>query len=188
MNKFFIQVYIIPTMVLVWFLITTIIVQYILAKYTAKDAHSRGHNPTDWFVLVLLFGIVAILIYLLSRNDERLPESERPPNKLVPKLTKIKIYGGSALFGMYIIGWLAGPYIADVLFDPLTIYDCETITTPKYGNDDLSDPCVISEERQSSLNQYWRYTVQLSLLFGLLGPPISIYVLRKYKVFKKILR
>ena len=82
-------------MVLVWIVIGAIAVQFILAKYTAEDAHSRGHDETQWFLLVMIFGIFAIIIYLLTRNDRRIPESERPPNNLNLRLGSTLLYLGS---------------------------------------------------------------------------------------------
>jgi len=82
-------------MVLVWIVIGAIAVQFILAKYTAEDAHSRGHDETQWFLLVMIFGIFAIIIYLLTRNDRRIPESERPPNNLNLRLGSALLYLGS---------------------------------------------------------------------------------------------
>ena len=82
-------------MVLVWIVIGGIAVQFILAKYTAEDAHSRGHDETQWFLLVMIFGIFAIIIYLLTRNDRRIPESERPPNNLNLRLGSALLYLGS---------------------------------------------------------------------------------------------
>lgn len=89
-------------MVLLWVFIGGILFQAVLAKYTAEDAHSRGHNPTEWFFLVLIFGIFAIMIYLLTRNDRRIPESERPPNNLNVRLKNGLLYFGSVVAALLI--------------------------------------------------------------------------------------
>ena len=95
-------------MVLLWILVGGLLFQAALAKYTAEDARSRGHDETFWFANVLLFGIFAILIYLLKRKDNRLPESEQSAKELslnvnpdggLNTMQEILVYIGSALLG-----------------------------------------------------------------------------------------
>lgn len=51
--------------------------QLVLVQLTYKDAKRRGHNPNKWGVLTFIFGIIAIIIYLLTRNPSEVPEEER---------------------------------------------------------------------------------------------------------------
>ena len=43
----------------------------------ASDAHKRGQNRSIWFILSLIFGILTVVVYLLVRNDQKLPKEER---------------------------------------------------------------------------------------------------------------
>jgi hypothetical protein len=70
--------------------------QLILASITSKDAYERGHDSVIWFVLVLLFGILSILVYLLTRNDRRLPkpeQSEKSQNHTSPQNVAVAVSG-----------------------------------------------------------------------------------------------
>lgn len=165
-------------MVLVWIVIGGIAVQFILAKYTAEDAHSRGHDETQWFLLVMIFGIFAIIIYLLTRNDRRIPESERPPNNLNPRLSSTLLYGGSSLVGFILFGWIIGVEVANELFTVNEVLGCESVTLAEYTDDPGSGPCVASEELTQTVERNWRITITASWLFGLIVPPLLIYLQR----------
>lgn len=167
-------------MVLVWLFFGALIVQFALAKFTADDAHSRGHNETSWFVGVLIFGIPAILVYLLTRNDQRLPESERPPNKLNARLSSAAIYGSAALVGLVIFGWI-GREVGSALFSVFERYDCAEVQIRDYT---APDACVVSEARYETLERNNLNTLLVFALFGLLAPPSLIYLVRKKSVFE----
>jgi len=51
--------------------------QLVLAVFVNVDAHKRGSS--EWFYtgLVLFTGIFGILVYLLSRPDEKIPREQR---------------------------------------------------------------------------------------------------------------
>jgi len=53
------------------------VVQLFLAMLTADDARKRGQGGIGWFIIVLILGILGIIIYLITRNDKRLPKDER---------------------------------------------------------------------------------------------------------------
>jgi len=89
-------------MVAIWILLGAVILQGVLAKITADDARSRGHDERVWFVYVLIFGVLAILIYLLTRNDQRLPESERSDSNLEATLSQIGLYASSLIVGIFL--------------------------------------------------------------------------------------
>jgi prolipoprotein diacylglyceryltransferase len=161
--------------------IFAIFLQLILAVYTAKDARERGDDDTLWFIIVLLFGIFATIIYLLQRNDSRLPESEIPPLKRSGPY-KIVLYGGSAILGVFIFGLLLGPMVANSFFGLFSVYDhCDEITTDEY--DDIDKPCVISEEKRESLATNYDRTTSIFFYFGLIAPPVSVYTIRRYSLF-----
>ena len=50
--------------------IVVLIVDIALAIWTKKDADKRGANGTLWAVLVFFFGLVALVIYLLTRPKQ----------------------------------------------------------------------------------------------------------------------
>jgi len=95
-------------MVLLWILVGSLLFQAVLAKITAEDARSRGHDETFWFASVLFFGIFAVLVYLLKRSDNRLPESDQSakeislnvnPDDGLNTMQEILVYIGSSLLG-----------------------------------------------------------------------------------------
>lgn len=55
-----------------------LLLHILLVYLTVKDARTRGHSEFWWGIFTIIFGIFAIIIYLLIRNDQRLPEAERP--------------------------------------------------------------------------------------------------------------
>ncbi len=50
--------------------LVVLIVDIALAIWTKKDADKRGANGTLWAVLVFFFGLVALVIYLLTRPKQ----------------------------------------------------------------------------------------------------------------------
>lgn len=98
-------------MVFEWVLLSVVVVQLALAKFTADDAHSRGHDRLLWATVVVLFGILGVVVYLLKRNDEKIPEAERPPkglnfdsdqNEKPNPIVEIGIYLGSTFLGLVV--------------------------------------------------------------------------------------
>jgi hypothetical protein len=51
-------------------------VWFFIAIYVAEDASKRGKNPTYWFIITIIFGIFALLMYKTSTT---------PPNRSQPK-------------------------------------------------------------------------------------------------------
>jgi len=162
--------------------IFAIFLQLILAVYTAKDARERGDDDTLWFIIVLLFGIFATIIYLLQRNDSRLPESEIPPLKRSGPY-KIVLYTGSAIVGLLMLG-IVGVMIGNSLFGlPEKYDDCESIemVTDEYG--DISNECAMYSEKHTTLENNQKLTTNIFAYSGLIGFPILVYLNRKKSLF-----
>ena len=42
-----------------------------------EDCRYRGHDQVKWGIAVLILGIFTVVLYLLVRNDTKIPKSER---------------------------------------------------------------------------------------------------------------
>ena len=52
------------------------VVGIIIAYYIHKDAVKRGNaNPEVWILIALIFNVLALIVYLLTRNNYREEES-----------------------------------------------------------------------------------------------------------------
>lgn len=168
-------------------------VQLTLATFTARDAHSRGHDRDIWFVLVLIFGIFAILVYLLTRNDRRIPESERPPKQTNSRLSNLAVYSGAVIAGIVLfaaLGMAAGNVIHPVP-DYINWDECDSISVD-YSNANMvaqdgtdynpSDPCTVSRQQWENYNQARNSqgtTLFLSIFLGMVLTPAGVYAWRR---------
>lgn len=158
-------------------LLAAIVFQTILAIATANDANSRGHSGTKWLILTLIFGIFAILLYLITRDDKRLPEEEQPE-----KITglDVGVYISAIAIGG-IVFLLVGGLIAPLLFPvPCTGTDDAGETTHsgiKCGTDDITKIeriANIQENRQQSQAAI----SGLLFLLGIIMSPTAVYIYR----------
>lgn len=86
-----------------------IFIQVILALLTTNDAKKRGHDPIGWLIVTLFLGVLGVLFYLLTRNDQVIPEEERPDSEPIKFLF---LYGFVLFVGFFIflfIGTLITP-------------------------------------------------------------------------------
>ena len=95
----------------IWIFLVVLLVQLTFAWFTAEDARKRGEPRWDWFFSVLLFGILAVLLYLLVRGDRRLPESERGPKN---ELNEPVLYFIVTFSGLLIIWFGIGGLVASI--------------------------------------------------------------------------
>lgn len=177
-------------MAITWLIpLVALAVQLTLALFTAKDAHSRGHNRDKWFVLVFVFGLLALLIYLLTRNDTRVPESERKPKRTSKRVTVAGIYVGLTIVGLILFS-VGGTLVSDALYTERPNWDqCDSISVGVSDNEDvsqsdLSDPCVVSESQWNEYKQAesaYEQRILFSLLLGLIVPPAGVFYWRNYK-------
>ncbi|MEM2994701.1 MAG: PLDc N-terminal domain-containing protein [Candidatus Bathyarchaeia archaeon] len=56
------------------------IVWLVIAILVYRDADSRGMNGILWFLIVLIFGIIGIIIYLIVRKEKQQPPPPPPPS------------------------------------------------------------------------------------------------------------
>ena len=132
--------------------LVAVFVQLLLAFLTAQDAHQRGHDRDVWFIAVLIFGILAIIIYLLTRNDREVPYSERKSEKTASRLVHIVSYSGSAILGAAVL-FVITVYLATFIFpDSPLIEQCGGFADMVYSSHpDPNNPCEITMERRSGL-------------------------------------
>jgi len=136
----------------VFILIGAFAVQVFLAFITASDAQERGHNAASWFFFVMLFGVLMVLIYLITRNDRRLPESERPKNN-VELPTKYIIITVIGVIAFSFVGWV----IASMMY-PLPA--CEYQTTDLGGEECVWDGETLDkriEQKNNRGNLIWGF-------------------------------
>lgn len=62
--------------ILTWFFIIGIIINIIFSIAVTEDALSRGHTEI-WGAIVLIFGIVGVVFYILVRNPEVVNPKQR---------------------------------------------------------------------------------------------------------------
>jgi len=80
-------------------LFVVLILQGVLASFVYRDAHSRGDDEGLWLTVTLILGVVGVLLYLLNRPDERIPEDERQRSASTGGLRLVVLYGGSMIVG-----------------------------------------------------------------------------------------
>lgn len=161
---------------LIGLLIGSIIFQIILALFTAKDAHSRGHDRILWFVAVFIFGIFSIIIYLLTRNDSRLPESDRPDKRNLKSYGRNVGYYSAFSFAGLILFFILGSVIAPSVYpEPET--NCETETISIGGQEAAGVSCEDPDNYDAGTeNREKRFN--FSVIFGLVGFtsfPLGLY-------------
>jgi hypothetical protein len=149
-----------------------------IAYLTAKDAHQRGHDRDKWFVISSVFGIFGIIVYLLTRNDRKIPESERQPKRSGVRLS----YVGASVGGMIVL-FIIGLQISPFLFPNPSLYDsCGGITGVTVSNNPSpSEPCEVSWERWDKLQEPRenRGTFQfVSGLSGIVLGPAGLYLFK----------
>ena len=62
------------------FFVALFIVSILIAIWVYRDAESRGMSGVLWLIIVLLFGIIGLIIYLVVRKD-RVPAMMMPPEQ-----------------------------------------------------------------------------------------------------------
>jgi len=62
------------------FIIVAIVVEIIIIVWVYKDAKRRGvENPAIWIILIIFTGLIGLIIYLVVRPKEKLPEGGGSP-------------------------------------------------------------------------------------------------------------
>lgn len=150
-------------MSIVLLILLGLMLNFSIAYLTAKDAQKRGHDKDKWFIISFVLGIFGIIIYLLTRNDREVPESERKPNRSLVRLC----YIGSAVFGMiflFVIALAIGP----LLFPTPAFYDsCDRISVMDDPNP--ADSCEVSDERWDEVQEIRANRGTFEFLSGLSG-------------------
>lgn len=60
---------------LVIFIFVCLVVEIIILVWVYKDAKARGvDNPAVWLILIIFTGLIGLIIYLVVRPKEKLPE------------------------------------------------------------------------------------------------------------------
>lgn len=59
-------------------MVVMLIISILIAVWVYRDAKSRGMSGALWLIIVLLFGIIGLIIYLVVRHD-KVPEGYYPP-------------------------------------------------------------------------------------------------------------
>jgi hypothetical protein len=169
------------------FLLVGVGIQVALARYTASDAYKRGAGGRKWFFTVLIFGVIGVLFYLLSRPDERLPPEEQSPNAVDTYLRKTIIYGSGSIIGLFIAYYGYAPLV-EVLFPIPNIEQCGGVsiidTTDTTTVTPSEDPCAITESRSDQIHQNRQTFGQGLFLGGFFIPPIGTYLISRYGLFE----
>lgn len=169
-------------------LLLAVVFQFVLAHFTARDARERGHNSTAWFGLVLLFGVFSVLVYILTRNDRKLPPSDRPPARdWGAVIASIGPYAGVSVVGLLLIAPVGG-YVAGAVYPvPPDEEFCEKGTEEVGGetrevitcsNEQVSRS-VSHAETQREQREKQRELTGLFSLVGVLLPPVLLAFYRR---------
>lgn len=153
-------------------LLFVLIFQLMLAYLTAEDAHSRGHSWSIWFISVLIFGVFAVLIHLLIREDTRLPESERTESNIEwgHWARKVGVIATLAVIGLFLSVQIGGMVAESI--HPLPKeenYDRDTIE----GNSEYLDEYFSQQTKRTDTRVIFGF-------FGTIFLP-SIYSLKMWK-------
>jgi len=157
-----------------------------IAYLTARDAHQRGHDRDKWFIIASVFGIFGIVVYLLTRNDRRIPESERQPKRSGIRLS----YVGSAVVGAIIL-FIIALQLSPLLFPNPSLYDsCGGVTGITVSSDPSpADQCEISMERWNELQEPRENRGTFQFVAGLSGivlGPAGFYLFRN-RIYSELL-
>jgi len=165
-------------MLLLVYLLAGLSVQLLLALFTAKDAHSRGQDRDIWFISVLIFGILAIIIYLLTRNDREVPESDRKSKKTVTRL----LYIGSALSGFIILGIISSEINPYLFPPPPLVESCGGYTGLTFSTSpDPNNACEVLPSRRPELRAYRDTREGFQTLASLAGLIIGFFAFYFYR-------
>lgn len=149
-----------------------------IAYLTARDAHQRGHDRDKWFIISSVFGIFGIIVYLLTRNDHKVPQSERQPKRSGIRLS----YLGSAIVRIIVL-FIIAMQVSPLLFPYPSLYDsCGGVTGITVSSDPSpADQCEISIERWNELQEPRENQGTFQFVAGLSGivfGPAGFYLFR----------
>jgi hypothetical protein len=166
-------------MIIVLLTVVGIALNLSIAYLTARDAHQRGHDRDKWFVISSVFGILGSIVYLLTRNDRIVPESERQPKRSVKRLSFV----GSAVAGMVIL-FIVALQVGPLLFPNPALYDsCGGVSGITVSSDPgPSDPCEVSVERWNELQEPRENRGTFEFVSGLSGivlGPAGFYLFKE---------
>lgn len=151
-----------------------------IAYLTAKDAHQRGHDRDKWFVISSVFGIFGIIVYLLTRNDRKIPESERQPKRTKARAT----YAASAIFVAILLLLISTHILSPLLFP--TPHVSSSDSCYDYGTEDWRDePCEVTETQMNEIEEARTtqgFFIFVSGLFGLIAGPAGMYGWKNDKI------
>lgn len=156
--------------------------QGMLAFGVYNDAYQRGDDEGLWLVMTLLFGVLGVLIYLLQRPDERLPDDEQEQSASTVGLKIVGLYG-VAVIGGVIVAVLMGLVVADTFYSNSIPEGCDRLGFVDAG--EPVGPCEITNEEYES-NREMRNTIAwVSLLGGAGLGPLGLYSIRNREQAKE---
>lgn len=161
-------------------LIISLVVQTGLAVFTAKDAHSRGHDRLFWFVLVLLFGLLSVIFYLLIRNDDRVSASERRSKRDFKSHSgTVGYFTVGAIVGL-ILFTIIGTVVAEAAY-PKPETNCTTETTEIGGDEVVLTSCEDGDHEAILENRQKRGTLRnIFSILGLLAGGVGILPIKDH--------
>jgi len=149
--------------------------QGMLAFGVYNDAYQRGDDEGLWTVITLLFGVFGVLMYLLQRPDERLPDDEQEQSASTIGLKIVGLYGGAVIGGV-IVAVLMGLVVADTFYSNDIPEGCDSLGYVESG--EPTGPCEITYEESESNRGMRNLVAWTSLLGGAGLGPLGLYSLR----------
>ncbi|MDS0260888.1 hypothetical protein NDI56_15895 [Haloarcula sp. S1CR25-12] len=149
--------------------------QGVLAIAVYRDAYSRGVDEGVWTVIAVLFGIVGVLLYLLARPDQTIPEDEREQAASTQGLKTIGVYSVAVIVGV-IIAMVIGIGVADTFYSNSIPEGCDRLEFVD-ANEPVG-PCEITKEEYESDREMRNMVAWMSLLGGAGLGPLGLYSIR----------
>jgi len=95
-------------------LFVVLLFQGMFAIGVYNDAYQRGDDEGVWAVMTLLFGVLGVLMYLLQRPDERLPDDEQEQSASTSGLRVVGLYIGLLVVGFFVAVVTTSIYLQNV--------------------------------------------------------------------------
>jgi len=96
-------------------LFVALIFQGVLAAAVYSDAYERGDDEGLWLAVTLVLGVVGVLLYLLNRPDERIPEDQQQRSASTVGLKVVGLYIGSLVAGFVLAVITSSIYLQNTM-------------------------------------------------------------------------